>query len=130
MAVTRGKPFDAAGRARQRIIERIAQLTAEAPVEWQFTSLNVWERRLLIALAKRYGLNPYRYKRQRRTTLMVKAPEPFLKDVFGPEFERMAESLHEHLAEVAERVIAEVLESPPPTQEEPRQLDAFAAVKE
>jgi len=115
---------DAAGRARERITERIAQLIAETPVEWQFTGLNV-----LISLAKRYGLKAFRYKRQRRTTLMVKAPEPFLRDVFGPEFERMAEALHEHLAEVAERAIAEVLESEPPAPEAPRQLEAFATVE-
>ena len=121
---------DAAGRARDRIAERIAQLVAETPVEWQFTSLNVWERRLLVSLAKRYGLKAYRYKGQRRTTLIVKAPGPFLRDVFSPEFQRMGETLHEHLAEVAERVIAEVLESKPAAEEAPRQLEAFAFAKE
>ncbi len=105
---------DAAGAARQRMIERIASSAAETPVEWQFTGLHTWNLRLLIALAKRYGLKPYRYPRQRRSTLMVKAPEPFLRDVFSPEFDRMAETLSEHLTEVAQRVIAAVLETEPP----------------
>ena len=112
---------DAAGAARQRIIQRIAQLVAETPIESQFTSLNTWGLRLLLALTKRYGLKPYRYKRQRRTTLVVRASEPFLRDVFIPEFERMTEVLFEHLDEVAKRVIAEVLETEPPPPPEEKQ---------
>jgi hypothetical protein len=37
---------------------------------------------LLVALARRYGLKPYRYRRQRYSTLIVKAPERFLKETF------------------------------------------------
>ena len=114
---------DAAGAARQRIRERMAQLAAETPVEWQFSSLTNWEIRLLHALAKRYGLKVYRYKRQRKSTLLVKAPEPFLRDVFGPEFDRMCKTLFEHLDEVAKRVIEEVLEGEPPEEPQLSLLD-------
>ena len=113
---------DAAGAARQRIIERIKKLAAETPIEWQYTSLNAWERRLLMSLAKRYGLKPYRYKGQRRTTLLVKAPRPFLDETFCPEFDRMAETLNEHLDAVAQRVIAEVLDTEPPPPPVEKQL--------
>lgn len=114
---------DAAGAARQRIQRRIEELAAETPVEWQFSSLSNWEQRLLHALAKRYDLEVYRYKRQRRSTLLVKAPEPFLRDVFSPEFNRMCKTLFEHLDEVATRVIAEVLESEPAQEPQLSLLD-------
>lgn len=100
----------AADRARQRIAARLAELMAERPIEWQF-SLNPWSRKLLIALARRYGLQAYRYRRQRYSTLVVRAPERFLKETFLPEYNRMSDTLYEHLTEVAERVIAEVLDS-------------------
>ncbi len=113
---------DAAGAARERIMARMTTLAAETPVEWQFTSLDAWNRRLLMALAKRYGLKTYRYRRQHRTTLMIKAPEPFLEEVFSPQFERMAETLREHLHAVAEPVIAEVIDTDSPAPPEPNQL--------
>jgi hypothetical protein len=37
-----------------------------------------WQRRLFAALGRRYGLSPYRYQRQRYTTLMVRVPKSFM----------------------------------------------------
>src|SRR4029077_2578618 len=88
-------------------------------------SLNPWSYRLLIALARRYGLKPYRYRRQRHLTLVVKAPERFLRETFLPEYEEMVKTLNEHLTAVTERVVGEVLNadrSQPTIEEEPRQL--------
>ncbi len=112
----------AAGAARLRIVERISKLQAETPIEFEVTRLDRWNRRLFQALAKRYGLKTYRYKGQRRTTLVVRAPEPCLKEVLFPEFDRMSETLEAHLDEVAKRVIAEVLENDSPAKDEPEQL--------
>ena len=108
---------DAAGAARQRIVDRIEREHAERIVVWRFTGLDTWQQRLLRALSARYGLRPFRYARERRTTVNVRAPEAFLRDVFTPEFERMSETLHAHLEGVAARVIAEVLETEVPTPE-------------
>lgn len=115
---------EAADRARGRIAARLRELEKEKLIEWQF-SLNPWSRRLLIALARRYGLKPYRYRRQRHSTLVLKAPEQFLKETFLPAYDAMVKTLDQHLTEVAERVIAEVIDSDrsePAIEEEPRQL--------
>lgn len=112
----------AAGAARDRIRERIEALKEVTPIEVDVTRLDRWNHRLFQALAKRYGVKTYRYKGQRRSTIVVRAPEPFLKEVLFPEFDRMSQTLDEHLDAVARRVIAEVLESDPPTPEEPPQL--------
>lgn len=74
---------DAAARARERIVARIAEMKTAPTVEWR-CSLDPYTRHLLIALARRYGLEPYRYRRQRWTTLLLRAPESFLKEVFLP----------------------------------------------
>lgn len=82
----------------------------------------------MVALARRYGLKPYRYRRQRYSTLIVRAPERFLKETFLPEYDAMVKTLREHLTEVTERVVAAVLSSDrsePTVEDEPRQL-AFA----
>ena len=44
----------------------------ERPAEVQFTLPDRWQRRLFTALARRYGIEPYRYKRQRYTTVMLR----------------------------------------------------------
>lgn len=124
-ATTEGERV-AAGRARQRIAARLTELMAERPVEWQFT-VDPWSRKLLLGLARRYGLQPYRYRRQRYTTLVIRAPERFLKETFLPEYNRMYDTLYEHLTEVAERIVAEVLDSDRSeakvADDEPQQLE-------
>jgi hypothetical protein len=121
---------DAADRARQRIAALLVQRQGDRVIEWQFT-VNPWSKRLLVALARRYGLEPYRYRGQRHTTLVVQASERFLKKTFGPEFDRMCETLYEHLTEVTERVVSEVLD--PDKRDEavvdtqPRQLELVVA---
>lgn len=118
---------DAAGRARERILARLEQHRAEAPIEWQFTT-DAWSNRLLRALAQRYSLRLYRYPRQRHSTLVLRAPEKFLREVFLPQYDRMQDVLNEHLDAVAERVIAEVLEhddNGAAIAEVPQQIEAF-----
>lgn len=119
----------AAERARQRIMARLAELRVlNDEVEWQF-SLTPWSRRLLLALARRYGIKPYRYRRQRRTTLVIRASERFLQETFLPQYDQMVDTLYEHLDAVTERVLAEVLDSDesdaPVVDDRPRQLEVF-----
>jgi len=64
----------AAGAALERIRERLARAQrADRVIEIKFTFPDGWARRLFLALCRRYGLHPYRYKRQRRTTVMLRA---------------------------------------------------------
>jgi hypothetical protein len=127
-ATTEGER-DAADRARQRIKTRLLGLQGEKQVEWQF-SLDPWSRKLLVALARRYGLEPYRYRRQRYSTLIVKASERFLQETFLPEYDAMSKTLDEHLTAVTARVVAEVLNADKSATRvvdtEPVQLEAFA----
>ncbi len=126
-ATTEGER-EAADRARKRIAARLMERQGERQVEWQF-SLDPWSHRLLVALSRRYGLEPYRYRRQRYSTLIVKASEHFLKETFLPEYDAMSKTLHEHLTAVTDRVVAEVLNAdktePTVVDTEPRQLEAF-----
>jgi hypothetical protein len=60
-----------------------------------------------MALLRRYGLDPYRYRRQRRTTVVVRAPRRFVDETLWPEFQELNEVLTAHLDDVTRRVIAE-----------------------
>ena len=116
---------DAAAGARRRILERLAELMAETPIEWQFT-VDRYERHLLLALARRYDLKPYRYQRQRHSTLIIRAPERFLQETFLPEYDRMAEVLSTHLSELTKRVVEDALNGDLPLKPEPPQLEMDA----
>ena len=86
-----------------------AALTAmpERPTEMRFMLPDPWKRRLFLALCRRYGLEPYRYARQRQTTLLVKAPRSFVDKTLWPEYLQICEVLDEYLSEITERIIRE-----------------------
>lgn len=98
---------NAAADALRRVSERLALLkVTDPPTEFRFSFHNTWSQKLFLALLRRYGLQPYRYFRQRRNTVMVKVPPSFV-DPLWKEFVALDEVLCEHLNAVAEKVIAE-----------------------
>ena len=76
-------------------------------METQVTLPDRWQRRLFAALCRRYGLEPYRYKRQRHTTLVVRAPRSFIDKTLWPEYLQLKAALDEYLSEATERIIRE-----------------------
>lgn len=114
---------NAAERARGRILERLQAWQQEDPLlEYRFTLADMWSRKVFVALLRRYGIRPYRYSRQRRTTVMAKLPRRFVDEALWPEFQEISETLRTYLSDVTERVVrhvfhpdsseAEVIEKP------------------
>lgn len=96
----------AAAAAMERIRRRLREaVRRERPVEFRFSMADEWSRRLFVALCRRYGLEPYRYRRQRHTTVMVRAPQSFVDQTLWPEFCDIQAALEHYLAEATERVI-------------------------
>ena len=80
---------------------------AEPLIEMQFSLSDRWQRLLLSALCRRYGLTPYRYRRQRYTTLMVRVKRSFLDRILWPEYVELRDALDEYLAAATDRIIRE-----------------------
>ena len=98
----------AAEAAIDRVKQALAGLTrTERPTEIQFSLADRWQRRLFTALCRRYGVEPYRYKRQRYSTLVVRAPRSFVDRTLWPEYLELKEALDEYLNEATERIIRE-----------------------
>src|SRR5437867_1829942 len=88
----------AAAAAIQRVKQALAgMMRVERPEEYRFTFSDRWRRRLFAALCRRYGLEPYRYSRQRYTTVMVQVPKSFVDKTLWPEYLELNEALHEYL---------------------------------
>ncbi len=101
----------AAGEARDRILKRLKELEREAPpVEYQFSIGDPWQRKIFLALLRRYGIQPYRRKGQRRTTVMARVTKKFVDETLWPEYLQFADILSEYLSEVTDRVLKTVLE--------------------
>jgi hypothetical protein len=92
----------ALGRIRARLAEFGRQ---DPPTAIQFSMPDQWSRLLFLALARRYGLKPYRLYRQRRNTIMIHAPQGFIDEVLWPEFVELNEALVSYLHQVTLRVI-------------------------
>ncbi len=98
----------AAGLAKDRILARLKELEKrDPPVEYKFTMRSMWSKKLFVALLRRYGIRPYRYQRQRYTTVMAKVSISFVEDTLWPEFVELDKALQSHLDEVTDRVIRE-----------------------
>jgi len=98
----------AAKEARERIRQRLAALAqTEPPIEYTFTLRNPWSHKLFVALLRRYNLQPYRYARQRYTTVMARVPVRFVNETLWPEFVELDSTLQTYLTEETNRIIAE-----------------------
>lgn len=100
----------AAERARERIQARLAELAAaEPPVEFRFSLADQWSRHLFVALLRRYGIQPYRYRGQRRTTVMARLSDSFVNETLWPEFLELQATLVAYFDALTDRVIEQAL---------------------
>ena len=98
----------AAEAALHRIRARLAEFSRrDAAIEMQFSMPDQWSRLLFLALARRYGLKPYRLRRQRRNTVMIRVPQAFVDNVLWPEFVELNAALTAYQHEVTLRVISD-----------------------
>ena len=98
----------AAGAAMERLRQALAATVKTQPLpETRFSLADQWQRRLFLALCRRYGLEPYRYKGQRYTTVVVRAPRSFVDKTLWPEYLALQEALQSYLNEATERIIRE-----------------------
>ncbi len=102
---------EAAAQARERIRARLReQQQVDPPLEYTFNLRDRWSHKLMIALLRRYGIRPYRYRRQRYTTIMARVPKGFLNETLWPEYLELSKTLSTFLAEVTDRVISQGIE--------------------
>jgi hypothetical protein len=99
---------EAATAAIQRVRAALNETErTEKAIEVNFRLPDRWNRRLFTALCRRYGLKPYRYPRQRYSTVVLRAPASFINGTLWPEFLEIKSALDEYLHEATERIIRE-----------------------
>ena len=93
-------------KRQERIRARLdAAAGTETAIELKFSIPDMWSRQLFVALCRRYGLHPFRYRRMHRQTIVVRAPESFVEQVLLPEFDQLSAALTAYLSEITEKII-------------------------
>jgi len=99
---------DAAAAAIERVKKALGiTVKVEPAVDFIFKLPDRWQRRLFTALCRRYGLDPFRRKGQRYTTVMLRVPKSFVDKTLWPEYRQLKGALDEYLHEATERIIRE-----------------------
>ena len=102
---------EAAARAAERIRARLAELRGhEVEHELLYRIADRWNRKLFLALCRRYGLKPFREAGRRYSTVNVRAPKTFQDQTLWPEFLALSKELEKHLDELTDRVIREAID--------------------
>ena len=96
----------AAGEAAHRVRKRLKKTRRSQAIEFKFTHPDAWSKALFIALLRRHGIQPYRYSRQRHTTVMARVPTALVDEEIWPEFQELHKTLQSYLNDVTQRVIA------------------------
>ncbi len=103
---------EASQRAAERIRARLAEIRGREQEQEQvllYSLHDPWQRKLFVALCRRYGLTPYREYGRRHSTVQVRAPKTFQEQTLWPEFQALAGELDAHLSELTDRVIREAI---------------------
>jgi hypothetical protein len=98
----------AAAAAKDRVAARLREVQVERVVEFRYKLTNAWSRRLLVALMRRHGVEPYRRSGQRHTTVMAQITKRRSDEIWS-EFMQLDEVLKQYFDEVAARVISQAV---------------------
>ena len=104
----------AAGAALERMQARLdlgGKAAAEPEIELQYSLPDVWAVKLFVALCRKHEIKPYRYPRQRRTTVMVRVRKSEFERTIAAEFQSLHRELTGYFSEMVEHLIGNVMKS-------------------
>jgi hypothetical protein len=108
-AATQGERAAAASAIKRMQARLDQQKQVDPPIEYRFSMGNMWSRKVFVALLRRYGIKPYRYHRQRYTTVMARVSKAFVDETLWPQFKEIDGILNTYLEDVTNRVISQAI---------------------
>lgn len=100
---------DAAISAKERLLMKYPNLNIHNnPVEYRLSTSSMWDKKLLLAICRKYGVKPYRYHRQKYTTVMVNVNADFLNKVIWKEYEEYSKILDQLVEEITDGLISKI----------------------
>ncbi|MDE0306912.1 MAG: hypothetical protein OXI87_18830 [Albidovulum sp.] len=83
----------------------------EPEIELKISLSDSWSVRLFVAICRKHGARPFRYARQRRTTIMVRVREREFDRVVWSEFEILQRELSRYFEDVTDDLIKRAMGS-------------------
>ncbi|HBN07797.1 MAG TPA: hypothetical protein DD435_03815 [Cyanobacteria bacterium UBA8530] len=77
--------------------------------EFKFSLQDPWSVQLFVAVARKYGLEPYRTHGQKSQTVMVRARKSVVENQLWPEFNRLGNRLNVAFQKATDELIRESL---------------------
>ena len=99
---------NAAILAKNRVNQRLAEEKKTQVHEFTLYTPGTWHKRLLLAICRKYGVRPYRYKRQKYTTVMVRTNEHTINEVIWKEYLEYSGHLEKLVEEITDSIIHKI----------------------
>ncbi|MFN8578257.1 MAG: hypothetical protein U0354_15575 [Candidatus Sericytochromatia bacterium] len=100
---------NAAISAKERILQKFPELKINSNLkEYTLYTPDTWHKKLLIAICRKYEIKPYRYYRQKYTTVMIRVNEDFLNNVLWKEYTESSKLLEELIGEITDDLIEKI----------------------
>lgn len=84
-------------------------LQREAELEYKFSLNDSWSVQLFTAVARKYGVKPYRTHGQKSQTVMIRATKSLVDEKLWPEFQQLSDRLHVALEKTTHDLIVKAL---------------------
>lgn len=81
----------------------------EEIIEMKFSLRDIYNKKLFIALARKHGYKPYRYPKQKHTTVILKGKRSFLDKVLWPQYVSLSQDLGFFLEQVTNELVRKLL---------------------
>jgi len=88
--------------------ERLLKHESEEEIEYTIHTHDMWHKKLFNALCHKHNLKPYRYYRQKYTTVMVRISKTYLDETLWPEYLQFSKLLQELVDEITIEVISKI----------------------
>ncbi len=98
----------AAISAKNRLNKRRLEEYKVEKSEYALYTQDTWHKKLLLAICRKYGVQPYRYSRQKRTTVMVRIEEGLLNNVLWKEYLEYSKHLEILVEDITNNLIGQI----------------------
>jgi hypothetical protein len=95
-------------QAASLAMERLLRLQEQQPVEYRVTLRSMWQKKLFVAVCRKYRQKTYRNYRQKYTTTMLRVAPSLMDTLIWPEYKKYSAMLEELVQEVLNTVLAKV----------------------
>ncbi|MEK7432467.1 MAG: hypothetical protein AABZ74_04985 [Cyanobacteriota bacterium] len=100
---------NAAISAKERILEKFPELDPNNKIkEYTLYTPDAWHKKLLVAICRKYEVKPYRYHRQKYTTVTVKTNDNFMNKILWVEYTEYSKLLEELVSEITNDLINKI----------------------